>query len=56
MMVAKSYLETKPDRDVTTLKLPASYSARGYQPTSYSVGYYTGPMEYRVALSGLVSR
>jgi len=55
-MVAKSYLETKPDRDETTLKLPARYSAPGYQPTSYSVGYYVGPMEYRVALSGLVSR
>jgi hypothetical protein len=55
-MVAKSYLETKPARDVTTLKLPAEYSAHGYQPTSYSVGYYIGPMEYRVALSGLVSR
>jgi hypothetical protein len=55
-MVAMVYLETRPDRDETMLKLPTSYAVRGYHPTSYSVGYYTGPMEYRVALSGLVSR
>ena len=55
-MVAKSYLETKPAAVVTPLKLPAQYAARGFQATSYTVGYDATTKEYRIALSGLVSR
>ncbi|MDP1862215.1 MAG: DUF5602 domain-containing protein [Gemmatimonadaceae bacterium] len=55
-MVTKAYLETKPAAVVTPLKLPAQYAARGYQATSYTVGYDAGSKEYRVSLSGLVLR
>ncbi len=55
-MIAKSYLETKPSPVVLPLKLPAKYSAPGYHPTSYTVGYDTSAKEYRIALSGLVLR
>jgi hypothetical protein len=55
-MVAKSFLETKPPAKATMLKLPAQYSAQGYQATSYVVGYDAATKEYRVALSGLVLR
>jgi uncharacterized protein len=55
-MVAKSYLEAKPAATVTPVKLPAQYATAGYQPTSYTVAYDAGTKEYRIALSGLVSR
>lgn len=55
-MIAKTYLETKPPAVVTPVKLPAQYSARGYQATSYTVGYDATAKEFRVSLSGLVSR
>ena len=55
-MVAKSYLETKPAVGTTPFKLPTQYSARGYQPTTYTVGYDAVAKEHRVAISGLVSR
>ncbi|MBA3341544.1 MAG: hypothetical protein H0T48_06880 [Gemmatimonadaceae bacterium] len=55
-MVTKAFLETKPAAVVTPLKLPAQYSVRGYQPTSYTVGYDAAAKEYRIALSGLVER
>jgi hypothetical protein len=55
-MIAKSYLETKPATVVTPVKLPAQYAVRGYHPTSYTVAYDAGTKEYRVALTGLVSR
>jgi hypothetical protein len=55
-MVAISYLVTKPAAVVTPLKLPAQYAARGYQPTSYTVGYDVATREYRVAISGFASR
>jgi hypothetical protein len=55
-MVAKSYLETKPAVASVSLKLPTQYSARGYQPTTYAVGYDPTTKEHRVAISGLVSR
>jgi hypothetical protein len=32
------------------------YSATGYQPTTYAVGYDAGTTEYRVAVTGLVKR
>lgn len=41
---------------MTALKLSTQYAARGYQPTSYTVAYDAGAEEYRIALSGLVSR
>lgn len=55
-MVTKTFLETKPAAVVTPLKLPAQYSARGYQATSYTVDYDASAKEYRIALSGFVSR
>jgi len=55
-MVAKSYLETKPATVRTSVKLPAQFAARGYQPTAYTVGYDATAKEYRVALSDLVQR
>lgn len=55
-MVTKGYLETKPAAVVTPVKLPTQYAARGYQATSYTVAYDAGAKEYRIALSGLVSR
>jgi len=55
-MVAKSYLETKPAVATKPLKLPAQYSARGYQPTTYAVGYDAVAKEHRVTIAGLVSR
>ena len=55
-MVTKAYLETKPVTVVTPVTLPAKYSARGYQATSYTVGWDATAKEYRVALSGLVQR
>lgn len=55
-MVTKAFLETKPAAVVTPLKLPAQYSARGYQPTSYTVGYDVAAKEHRIAISGLVER
>jgi hypothetical protein len=55
-MVAKSYLDTKPSAVVTPLKLPAHYSTHGYHPTSYSVAWDGTAKEYRVALTGFVSR
>ena len=55
-MIAKSYLETKPAAVVTPVKLPAQYSAHGYQPTSYTVAFDPATKEYRVAISGLVLR
>ena len=55
-MVSKAYLETKPSRALSPIKLPAQYSTPGYQATSYSVAYDAGTKEYLVALSGLVLR
>lgn len=55
-MVTKAFLETKPVGVVTPIKLPAQYASRGYQATSYTVGYDAGAKEYRIALSGLVNR
>lgn len=55
-MVTKAYLETKPSSLVTPLKLPAQYATRGYQATSYTVGYDAAAKDYRIALSGLVDR
>ena len=55
-MVSKAYLETKPSRVLSPIKLPAQYSTPGYQATSYSVAYDAGTKEYLVALSGLVLR
>lgn len=55
-MVTKAYLETKPAAVATPVKLPAQYSVRGYQATSYTVAWEASAKEYRVALSGLVSR
>ncbi|WP_025410101.1 DUF5602 domain-containing protein [Gemmatirosa kalamazoonensis] len=55
-MIAKSYLETKPTAVVKPIKLPAQYSVRGYQATTYTVGWDAATKEYRVALFGLVQR
>ena len=55
-MVTKAYLETKPTAVVTPVKLPAQFATRGYQATSYTVGYDAGAREYRIGLSGLVQR
>jgi hypothetical protein len=55
-MIAKSYLETKPAKVVTPVKLPVQYSARGYHSTAYTVEYDAGTKEYKIALSALVSR
>jgi hypothetical protein len=55
-MVALTYLETKPVAVVSPIRLPAQYAVRGYQATSYTVDFDAGAKEYRVALSGLVSR
>ncbi|MEO7368491.1 MAG: DUF5602 domain-containing protein [Gemmatimonadaceae bacterium] len=55
-MVAKAYLETKPDAVVTPVKLPAQYATTGYQATSYMVEWAAGTKEYRISLSGLVLR
>jgi hypothetical protein len=55
-MVTKAFLETKHAPVVTPLKLPAQYASRGYQATSYTVGYDAGSKEYRIALSGLINR
>lgn len=55
-MVTKAFLETKPAADATPVKLPAQHATRGYQATSYTVGYDAATNEYRIALSGLVLR
>ena len=55
-MIAKSYLETKPAKVVTPVKLPVQYVVRGYHETSYTVEYDAGTKEYKIALSSLVSR
>jgi hypothetical protein len=55
-MIAKSYLETKPAKVVTPVKLPVQYAARGYHATSYTVEYDAGTKEYKIALASLVSR
>ena len=55
-MVAKSFLETKPARSETRIKLPSRFAATGYQPTTYVVYYDQATKEYRVALTGLVQR
>ena len=53
----KSRLEARGYAVATTpLKLPTQYSARGYQPTTYTVGYDAVAKEHRIAISGLVSR
>jgi hypothetical protein len=55
-MLTKAYLETKPAAVVTPVKLPAQFAARGYQATTYTVGWDAAAKEYRVGLSGLVQR
>jgi hypothetical protein len=55
-MITKAFLETKPARAETPIKLPAQYSKSGYQPTSYTVSWDAVAKEYRIALTGLVSR
>jgi hypothetical protein len=55
-MLTKAYLESKPPRTTTPVKLPAQYSKRGYQPTSYTISYDVAAKECRVALTGLTQR
>lgn len=55
-MLTKAYLESKPAAVVSPVKLPAQYSASGYQPTSYTVSYDAAAKEYRISLSGLTLR
>ena len=55
-MLARSFLESKPSNVVTTLKLPATFGSRGYQPTSYTVDWNASTKEYRVVLTDLVLR
>ncbi len=54
-MIAKSYLETKPNV-TTAIKLPEKYQKHGYYPTAYSVRYDPDRKEYSVAFEGLVWR
>lgn len=54
-MVTRDYLLSRPD--VTTpVSVPARYPQPGWYPTSYRVSYDAQAKEYRVALTGLVSR
>ncbi|MEO5817215.1 MAG: DUF5602 domain-containing protein [Gemmatimonadaceae bacterium] len=55
-MIAKAYLDAKPDVASVPVKLPAQYGVHGYQATSYAVGWDAVAKEYRIALTGLVLR
>jgi hypothetical protein len=55
-MLTKAYLESRPAAVTTPVKLPAQYSASGYQPTSYTVAYDAAAKEYRISLTGLTLR
>jgi Domain of unknown function (DUF5602) len=54
-MVAKSFLDTKPDY-VRDLPQPAKWAVAGYYPTRYRVGYDAQSKVYRIVLDGLVRR
>jgi hypothetical protein len=54
-MVTREYQLTHPD-DVTDIPVPATYPQPGYYPTQYRVTYDAQAKEYRIALTGLVSR
>lgn len=54
-MITKAYLESKPD--VTEpIKTASRYDPAGMYPSSYTVRYDASSREYRIALSGFVSR
>lgn len=55
-MVTKAFLDLKQPLAKASIKLPAQYAFRGYQPTAYSVSYDAVRKEYRVALTELVMR
>jgi len=55
-MVTKAFLETRPAAVTTLVKLPAQWASRGYQASSYTIGYNAVAKEYRIALTGLVAR
>jgi hypothetical protein len=55
-MVTLAFLQTKPARVLTAVKLPTKYAVSGYHSTSYTIGYDASAKEYRLALSGLVLR
>ncbi|HJP86454.1 MAG TPA: hypothetical protein VJ852_10720 [Gemmatimonadaceae bacterium] len=54
-MVTRDFLLTHPD-DVQEIPVPAQYPQAGYYPTQYRVTYDPQAKEYRIALTGLVSR
>jgi hypothetical protein len=54
-MVTRAYLLSKPDV-VTPIRVPARVPEPGWYPTAYRVSYDAQAREYRVALTGLVSR
>lgn len=51
-MVAKAFLETKPDVTMA-VRMPQSYSRPGYYPARYRVAYDPQTQSYVVAMSGL---
>jgi hypothetical protein len=54
-MITREYLLSHPDV-VQEIPVPAQYPEPGYYPTQYRVTYDAQAKEYRVALTGLVSR
>ncbi len=54
-MVAKSFLDTKPDY-VRDLPQPAKWAVAGYYPTRYRVTYDAQSRVYRIVLDSLVRR
>lgn len=54
-MVAKDYLETKPDNSAA-VKSPAEYQKHGRYPAAYSLRYDPARKEYTIAFEGLTWR
>ena len=55
-MITLAYLRSQPNDVVTPVSTPARYPLAGYFPTAYRVTFDAQAKEYRVALTGLVSR
>jgi hypothetical protein len=54
-MIAKSYLDTKPNESIA-IKQPSAFQKTGYYPTRYTVKYDASAKEYTIALEGLTQR
>ncbi len=54
-MMTKAFIESNPN-ETKVIAVPARYPAAGRYPTSYSVTHDVAAKEYRVTISGFVSR